>query len=75
MAVRLLACLPVCTSFVALGGVALIAIVVTLYDKEADAGAGPQPSEPRPRPPYWVAPVVLVVAVVFLLVLSLFTAG
>ena len=63
--------LPVCFLFLALG----IAGVLMYF-----AGAGASRSQeadapPSPRPPYWVVPVVLLVATVVLLLLSLVTEG
>ena len=67
----LFACVPVCFLFPSLG-----VIGVLMYLAGAGRGEPPPPAGvPGPRPPYWVAPAVLLVALVALLLVSLVTAG
>lgn len=71
------ACMPVCTFFLALGIVGVMMVILGAggsgtSTKEVTA---PEADTPSPRPPYWVFPVVLVVAAVVLFVASFFTEG
>jgi len=66
---------PICFLFTSLGlivGLVLLLRVgagVDASDKDQSA------SPPGPRPPYWVAPIVLLAAVIVLLLLSPVTDG
>lgn len=68
----LLACFPVCLTFVAIGIVAAVVVAFGMYSREPLTGeeAANPDAPPSGRPPLWVLPLMLLVAALLMLVLG-----
>ncbi len=72
----LLACFPVCTTFVALGLLTLVLLIVYEHPKAVEAVAVPDDdATPRKYPPWWAFALIPIVMAIILELLAWATRG